>query len=387
MMTIETLTEKQQKVLKRFKDRVDSGRPITYKKLKEEDSSLLYAVERNLKNISVACSLLGISQEEMIEKYGFTRNINKRTLSEDEILERLNYLKSIGKVTTNAMRNEFNDLRLEQSIKKVYGSVEACLEKLGFTRDYITFDEEYVVNYVKDLISKGFMPNYTNMQKYHPELINRGKALYGSWGKFLKHHKIECEKYKGNEPSLDMPEVDDAYCVNTIDSILAEKSVFTIQEVSLKDRRVIHYANKKYGGIKNLVSKIGYQDKLVDSVIDIKGKEAIKGKLLEELMMRVFNYKNIDYKYNKYTETYLRPDFQLKDDVWLDCKLSSPAYSIPKTIEKYLPHCNHLIIVVGSGDFSKYQETYPQVEFKYAHEYLDSVPKTEVEIHKLYQEI
>lgn len=118
MMTIETLTEKQQKVLKRFKDRVDSGRPITYKKLKEEDSSLLYAVERNLKNISVACSLLGISQDEMIEKYGFTRNINKRTLSEDEILERLNYLKSIGKVTTNAMRNEFNDLRLEQSIKK-----------------------------------------------------------------------------------------------------------------------------------------------------------------------------------------------------------------------------------------------------------------------------
>lgn len=128
------LKSRKRDILNRVKLRIDSGKGISYREIKEDAPTLLNAVDRYYPLWEI-CKDLEISEDELVNKYGLTRNVNSRTLSKKEIVERLHHLKTNGRLTTSAMRTEFEDFRLETSIKKVYGSVEQCLEKLGFERD------------------------------------------------------------------------------------------------------------------------------------------------------------------------------------------------------------------------------------------------------------
>src|SRR5699024_2741974 len=113
----------KEEIKREFKKIIENGESITHNCLRDNHPSLLRKISRRFGNIRNLCEEIGISEKDMIEKFGFTRNINKFTLSESEIHKRLTYLKSIGRLTTSAMRTEFDDLRLEISCKKVFGSV------------------------------------------------------------------------------------------------------------------------------------------------------------------------------------------------------------------------------------------------------------------------
>lgn len=117
-----------------LRKRISQGESIRYNDIKKDAPSLIHAITKYY-SLREILEELGLSEEELVSEYGMTRNINPRTLSKDEILERLLYLKSIGRLTTSAMRTEFNDFRLEVSIKRTYGSVEECFVQLGLDRD------------------------------------------------------------------------------------------------------------------------------------------------------------------------------------------------------------------------------------------------------------
>lgn len=125
---------RKNKVYAKVRERIDNNMSMKYNDIYNDDPSLLYDIYR-ISSIYDILLDIGITEEEMISDYGLTRNINKHTLTVDEIIDRLDYLKSIGRLSTSAMRTEFNDLRLEQSIKKIYGSVDNCFQELGYERD------------------------------------------------------------------------------------------------------------------------------------------------------------------------------------------------------------------------------------------------------------
>lgn len=131
--------ERKKTIIKKVKERIDKGRSLSYKTIKEDDATLFYLIDKYYP-LNKILSDLGYSEQDSIEYFGLTRNLSKKTLSVDEIIERLNYLESINRLTTSAMRTEFDDLRLEISIKKIFGSVENCFDELGYKRDIYNRD-------------------------------------------------------------------------------------------------------------------------------------------------------------------------------------------------------------------------------------------------------
>lgn len=77
--------------------------------------------------------MFNISKLELVTNYGFSRCILP-SLTLNEVIDRLQYLKSIGKLSTHSMRTEFEDLRLENYLKRNYGSVKNALDILGFKK-------------------------------------------------------------------------------------------------------------------------------------------------------------------------------------------------------------------------------------------------------------
>lgn len=169
---------KKDETLLKFEKRISEGKSIKYNVFKSEDSILLYAIERHFGGIFKIATEIGITEEQLINEYGLTRNINKKTLTEDEIRNRLIYLKSIGKLSTSAMRTEFEDLRLEISIKKLYGSVENGLTYFNLKRDIVRVSKESVIKEILKLSKDNAVISYNNMLIINPRLMFNANRLF-----------------------------------------------------------------------------------------------------------------------------------------------------------------------------------------------------------------
>ena len=346
--------KKKEEVLLRFKSRINEGKSIKYKDLKNEDPSLLYAIEKHYGGIYKISQELGYTEDDLVNKFGLTRNINKRTLTEDEIKNRLLYLKSIGKLTTNAMRTEFNDLRLEQSIKKLYGSVENGLKYFGLERDRVRVSKKSIIKEIKELSEQGIDMSYANMMEINSKLVSNANSYFGKgWYSILDELDI---KYEAKRKKFTKESIKNR--INTIHKKFGEVNYNIIKKY---DSGILTYVYQNY-------------DNLIDFYIDMGldpidcmdfSTQKLKGFAFERLFKEVLELLNIKFKYNTYYDEKTRPDFQMSKGVWFDCKLSAWTNSIETTIEKYTPKCNKLIIVFLRGEYKHLPEIdNEKVEFR-----------------------
>lgn len=331
---------KKEETLHKFKRRIDEGKSIKYNDLKNEEPRLLYAIERYYGGIFKISQKLGYTEDDLVEKFGLTRNINRRTLTEEEIENRLLYLKSIGKLTTSAMRTEFGDLRLEQSIKKIYGSVEDGLKYFNLKRDTVRYSKKSITKEIKELSRRNVDMSYVSIMEINPKLIFNAVNHFGKgWYSILDELKVEYgakrKKYTKENIKQRVYKIYDKF--NKINySIIKEH-----------DPSILFYAHQNYDNLANFYIDMGLNPKeCMDSTT-----QKSKGFAFEHLFKEVLELLNIEFKYNTYFDKDTRPDFQLSRDLWIDCKLSAWTKSIETTVEKYTKKCNKLIIVFLRGDY------------------------------------
>ena len=364
-MEVIKMIDKKESIKVRFLERINNDKPITYKLLKEEDSSLLYAIERHFGSISKLCAEIGISESEMISKYGFSRNINKRTLNESEIKERLLLLKSKGKLTTNAMRTEFDDLRLEQSIKKLYGSVQNGLDYFGLTRDSRRVTKDGIVEKIKLYSSQGIDMIYSNMVNVDSALVsNATKKFKKGWHELLLELNIpfDAKRKAYSKESIQ----------SRLNSLYEEFGEMNYSLIKKHDSSILFYAHSNYKSIENFYLDMGF-DPIECMDYDT---QKIKGRQFELVFLEMLEAFNIEFKHNRHYNSDIRPDFQLDENIWIDCKLSSWTQTIKQTIEKYTPHCEKLIIVYLRGNKRKlYEYENYNVEFRKIDYYYPSLIK------------
>lgn len=330
---------KKDDVLRLLNERIMNEQGITYPILKKEDKKLLYAIERHIGSITKACEELGISEEKMISKYGFTRNINKRLLTEDEILDRLLFLKSIGMLKTSAMRTEFDDLRLEVSIKKIYGSVEKCLRYHNLERDTIVITKKKILEKITDYSSKNIDMCYSNMIVYDSKLVhNATNKFKKSWHKILSDEGIPFvpKRIPYSKKSIS----------DRLNDLFLDYGELNYSLLKLKDPSLLYYSYKNYDRLEDFFKDMGYDE----NQYSCREEGSISmGFEFEIVFKEILEALNIKHKYNKYYNSNIRPDFQLEDNTWIDCKLSSWTNSIDETIKKYSPYCENIIIVFLRG--------------------------------------
>lgn len=353
-------SEKRNDILSRLKARISENKSITYKVLKKEDYELLWKIEKEFGSLSKACLEIGLTKDDLIKKFGFTRNVDKRTLSKEEMVERLEYLKSINKISTSAMRTEFDDLRLEISMKKTYGSVNNGLKALGYERSRKKATKETINERIVELQNKGVSLSYKSISSIEPSLIASVSRVYGlSWNKFLSENNLQSHKIRRDYNEIEIK--------NRLQTIVNKHGNLKQETVRRFDSSLCYYASSVCGGYEKMIEKFGLQDYWEPhNAINIK-----RGKLFELLVKEYLEEIGIDFRYNQVIGNHkekgcIRPDFNLGDEV-VDCKLSTWTPSIEETINKYTPHFSRIVIVYLRGKKSiteKYREDVVFISFK-----------------------
>ena len=331
----------KEKTLNKFKDRLGEGKSILYKDLKADDPSLLYAIGRYFGGILKISQELGITEVELIEEHGLSRNIKKKVLSEEEIFNRLLYLKSIGKLTTSAMRTEFNDLRLETSIKKRYGNVEAGLKNFNLTRDTVRHSKESLVREIHKMVEQGFDMSYTNVITINSKLVsNTTNHFKKGWHSVLDDLEID---YSSKYKKLTKDNIS-----KRLGLIYDKEKTINYPLIQKHDSSILYYVYENYDSIIDFYLDMGIDP---NECMDFS-KQTVKGFAFERVFAKLLELLQIDFKPNKSFggNSSIRPDFQLNNGVWIYCKLSAWTSTIEDTIEKYISHCDKLIIVFLRGE-------------------------------------
>ncbi|WP_368900868.1 hypothetical protein [Oceanobacillus oncorhynchi] len=346
------------KALLNFKQRIESRKSIKYKDLKKDDASLLWAIERYYGGVYKTAKALGLTEDDLLNKYGLTRNINKRTLTENEIYNRLIYLKSQGKLSTSAMRTEFNDLRLEISIKKLYGSVKNCLEFYGLERDTARVTKEGLIKDIRQLSDKGLNLTYTFMEKNHSKLMSNATNKFNmGWYDLLDNLEIN---YTAKRKKFTKETIK-----KRLDNIYKEVGNIRYHTIKDADSSILYFAYQYYESLIDFYTDMGYDH---NDFLDLS-LQTNKGFAFERIYKEVLDLLGLKYKFNKYVDncdSNVRPDFQMEDGIWIDCKLSAWTKTIEDTILKYSPYCKQLKIVFLRGhesDLAEIKEIYNDVEF------------------------
>jgi hypothetical protein len=323
-----------------FLHRLAEGKSIKYKEFRLDDSLLLSRIEKEFGGITKCAEYCGITKQELISKYGMGRKIYNSMLTDDEILERLMYLKSIGKLNTNNMRTQFDDLRLEYSLKKKYGSVKNALEFYNLERDTKLVNYEKLVSQIKELEINNYDLSYNNILKTKPTLLynitNKTKLSWYNSLKLLniKYIPLKSEKYDRDTIDFKLKE------------IIEKEGSISYSILRNKYSGLLSYVRSNYNSIYNFYEDFGYDPV---KLMDFK-TQRIKGFMFERIFKDILDKLNIKYQYNKYlNNNTIRPDFILNDDTIIDCKLSSWTSSIEDTFNKYKEVSKKVIIVYLRG--------------------------------------
>lgn len=334
------MLNKKEELSNLFLKRISDGKSIKYKDFKTEDSSLLYKIEKVFGGITKCAEYSGISKDELLNKYGMRNQIHGKMLSDDEILSRLIFLKSIGKLNTNNMRLQFNDLRLEYSLKKKYGSVQKALDYYNLKRDTKVIKYEDLVSEIKHLESINYDLSYTNI------LENKSNIMYNlsnktglGWYDSLKligvnYTPLVAEKYTKESVQKKLIE------------IIEKEGSISYSILRNNYSGILSYVRANYSSIYDFYLDFGYEP---TKFMDLTTQKA-KGFLFEKVFKEILDCLNIKYEYNKYlNDNTIRPDFILDNGVILDCKLSSWTHSIESTFNSYKNHSNKVIVVYLRG--------------------------------------
>lgn len=262
------------------------------------------------------------------------------------------------------MRTEFDDLRLENHLKRNHGSVKLALEYYNLEKDTRLVPYDSLVNSILKLEKDGFDLSYSNM------ILTNSKIVYTMTSK-LKKSWYECLDEIGVK-------YESKYILEYTRDIIISK----LEKIKKEHREINYSLIKKYDPALSTYIDTRY-DSILDFYVDFNMKpeehmdfelQRLKGYLFERYFKELLEDLNIEFEYNKHIcNNKLRPDFILENNIFLDCKLSSWTSTIDSTIEKYLPHCSKLIIVVLRGNINHLQKEYTNIEFKTVYYYLDKL--------------
>lgn len=335
--TIDKTSSNYIKTKQRFLKYIEAGKSLKYKDFKNTDPSLLYAIERYCGNITKISNDIGITNDDLNNKYGLSKNINAYTLSETEIIKRLEYLQSINNVTTSAMRTEFDDLRLERSLKKRYGSVSEALLLLGFKRSTKTLSKEQCDKKIMNYSKKGFDMSYSSMNNIDRKLVNRVSSIYKNWSDGVTcvlGDSFQAKRQTYSEESIKK---------RLQKMLLDYPSGLNSTIICAEDSSVYAYSQLYFSSLQECLIHFNIPY-LINDRLDLISY----GREFELLMKDVFDALGIPIIYNRKKGNY-RPDFQFNESHIGDAKLSLWTPSIPSTIANYKSISSKLTIFYLMG--------------------------------------
>ncbi|MNF84151.1 hypothetical protein D3C84_665000 [compost metagenome] len=184
-------------------------------------------------------------------------------------------------------------------------------------------------------------------------LVSSINNRFKSWNKFLTDNDIDFNPKRQEYSKESIKE--------RLIKVLEEYGEINYNVLKENDSSILFYANYNYNSLEDFFVDMGFNPK---DWMDFDTQK-YKGKLFELKFKEVLEALNVTFIHNKHFNKKIRPDFQLENDVWIDCKLSSWTQSTKTTVSKYTEYCEKLIIVYLRGNKRKlYEYEDYNVEFR-----------------------
>jgi len=271
----------------------------------------------------------------------------------------------VKKIYTNEMAIEYIRYRLDNNLSIRYtdvkrdnphllfyieknGGMTYFAEQLGFNREELVADygfhsnilprltKEEIGEKLSHLKSRGLLTT-NSMRLEYPNMgfESQVKKMFGSTAEALKHFNLTRDRV-----------------VVTKESLFKELQTHINSGVDLNYANMLELDSKLVNNATNKFA-MGWNEFLSQNGIEFDTgykRDSIEyGLKFEKMFKQILDAFNIENIYNKMVSSDSRPDFQLKNNHWLDCKLSSWTNSIPATIHKYLKYCDKVTIVYYRG--------------------------------------
>ncbi|MFD1135591.1 hypothetical protein [Paenibacillus urinalis] len=264
-------------------------------------------------------------------------------------------------MTSSAIRKE--DQSLRGAMETYFGSHYKALAEIGLTKENVS----PLTFWDRDMIKREFLvaledvSSISELSRKHKKLDHAIRKHYGSYdalcddlGMDVSVIKRQVREWAGED------------LLDVLREIRDEGGPLNITSVKTRFPTVHEVAVRCFGSYENALSSVG--EKLDDHICAMKYDSHL-GKSFERLLWQMYQDLGYNFSYQKrLCNNTIMPDFYDEDNnIFIDAKLSSWTVFCSSSIEKYLPHCDELIVVYLRG--SDIQHDTPRLKLRHVSQY------------------
>ena len=252
---------------------------------------------------------------------------------------------------------EFNSIRTEDSrllsgAIRIFKSWFTAIDAAGIDSTKIRkkamngyWTETLIIDEIKKMVARGEQLSSSYAQKMHSDIYGGASKVFDSWGAAVEKSGFNYESIRMKHKDYSKEELQDFLKRLRKDDISI--AFTTVRKINPS---IVNSIIHRFGSYKKGIESIGlnYEDIRKDGL-----RECFKGVVFERYAKEVFELIGWRLKYNKlhkFKEGDCKPDFvDSSDGTWIDAKLDSNCWGVEETIEKYLDHCDRILIVFLKG--------------------------------------
>jgi hypothetical protein len=314
----------------------EKGIPLNAKFIDSYNGSLRTAAKRIYGTWENAIKEAGLNYDE-IKK---TKERNK----ENVIAELLEIYNSGSPINQNSLISD--NIALFSACVAQFGDYKTAVESCGLNYETIkkqeSWNKEKVINILKNMQENNIPLNASHIQKENTHLYSAMYRLFGSFRKAiaasgLNYNEIMKVKHWTKDEIISslLLRYKHGLPLNSTTLEKENESLYTAcRNFFGSYEQAINSANINYLEVREDIKMINYFGYEFESLV---------GDVLSDL--RITYRKKLNRKY--------QPDFIVKNNIWMDAKLSEWTVYKQDTIQKYEPMCKMLFIIYLRGDEEK----------------------------------
>lgn len=351
------LIEQKEVIVKEIQTLYKKNNKLSYGDILKSNSGLIARMRKYFGSITIAMNAAGINYNELKKQKAIrkwtTDTIKSEILRIKENGEPLN----VGYIIKNhrqLYRSTVIYLESWENALRLIGIDYQKIKREGIERvkeNNTLYTNQYVINELIQMKQMGLILSRKHVTEYNSALID---ACYNRFGSL--QNAIEEAGFNYDE-ELELARVEwlkrqmEVQQKWTKERIIEEILNLHRKDIPLTTSYIKNNYQSLYDGANNWIGSwaeavtaagLNYEE-----IREDRYKASYCGQLFEKLVDKLLL--DIRVVYEKYEHEIWNPDYVLKNNVWMDAKLSQWTVFESKTIERYREHCKMLTIVYMRG--------------------------------------
>lgn len=250
-------------------------------------------------------------------------------------------------------------------------AVSACDIEYNDITKKKTWDNLSVTDEVKEFYKTNRKLNASFVRTENFSLYHAGSKLFGSWGEAVNQSGFNYKDFRKKD--LRRNPWTRELIIKEIKKLHENDIDLNTSNVRVNFSPLENAARRLFVSWENAVSVSGVDYK--KERLDI-GTSAYYGRRFEMLSDELLTEVGINFeKYNYRNNTSIKPDYIVRNELFLDAKLSEWTIYHCETIKKYEPHCRMLTVFFMRGNANKDEMLTEKTRIISVHKFIKQLPR------------